>query len=347
MIVMDKGKVLVGAAAGLLLAGCSSMQGMTEGLRMLNPFGDKITFTEPPKTGELHAFSNVYLNADDQDSPITGAIGKTLSTASAGETPYFNSVISSQFGQSNDQLDEASAAQLKLSIQGERVYEERTVEEHFVCPGDGFVRTCSSEEAHYYKVSCINRTAAVSASLVATSLDGTSHIFSRDSAQKAKSKLCSDEEGLSLKSENELLSDARASVVIELLDGLIPEQRERPSDLVTEINYLNGADAEQLKLAADLAAEGKLPDARQIYLKMSAQHPKNPSLLFNLGLVEQALGNFESAVDYYSRVVPSEEAPVEVMEKYVSEARDWISRGFRTVRKGEPGEVVSLNQSTF
>lgn len=340
---MDTSKVLVGATAALLLAGCSSMQGMTEGLRMLNPFGDKITFTEPPKTGELHAFSDVYLNADDQDNPIAGAIGKILSTASAGERPYFTSVINRPLAQS----DEASAAQLKLNIQGERVYEERTVEEHFVCPGSGVVRTCSSEEARYYKVSCINRTAAVSASLVATSLDGASHIFSRDSAKMAKSKLCSDEKGLSLESEKELLSKARASVVTELLDGLIPEQRERPSDLVTEINYMDGADAEQLKLAADLAAEGKLPDARQIYLQMSTRHPKNSSLLFNLGLVEQALGNFESAVGYYSRVVPSEEAPLEALEKYASEARDWINRGFRTVRKSEPDGVVSLNQSTF
>jgi hypothetical protein len=315
------------------IAACSSMRGVTEGLRMLNPLGDKITFIEPPKTGELHTVNSVYLYSEDPASPMLLTIKEVLETASAGEVPYFTAVKIVTDAQVQGEVAQASSALITLGIQESQVFENRTIEQRVICPGDKLIRTCKSDVARYYDASCITRTASVAASLSGLETTDNLPLFSRNSRKISESKVCNDEQGAQLTSQQALLKEASVSVITELLDGLIPDKNERPSDLITEVDSITGKDAEQLTLAAKFATEGNLVKARDIYHDLLDRFPGSGEIMFNEGVLEQALGNFDSAAQKYSRIPNNPDLPMDDIENYSMEVNQWISKGYLTVRK--------------
>jgi tetratricopeptide (TPR) repeat protein len=201
------------------------------------------------------------------------------------------------------------------------------------CPGKKLINTCSSDEAYYYKVNCTKRTAIVSAKLIATSGDG-SVLATKDSTNTTDSTKCSDRSD-TLESESSLLSKLLNTASLELVADFIPVHKQRPSDLIDESEEFEEADAKILSLASELAAKNDLVKADGLYKELLSRYPHHAGLVFNLGYVNHALGNFELAADYYSKALQlaGDESANEDFAEYAKEAQAWVNKGITQVKK--------------
>ena len=309
----------------MLLQACSA-------LRMMNPFGQKISFVEPPK--DL-AFSTSDVIAIKPNGSVPGMIEQIQSTlvkANAGGQPYFKTVI---VGEELAEADGLKTTIIEINVTDNQVFDTRTQETRMQCPGKKLINTCSSEEAYYYKVNCQKRTATLSATLTAVSAaDSTNTLASKEANSSAESIACSDRND-SLETEGSLLRKALGEVARKLVEDYIPIHSQRPSDLIDELDNIVEADAQLLSLATELAAKSDFGKAEEIYKGLLSRYPNQAELMFNIGYVNHAQGNYALAADFYSKAMQLAglENPNEDYATYSMEALNWINKGVVQVKR--------------
>lgn len=315
---------------GLVLSLIFTIQACSS-LRMLNPFQDKISFVDPPKDLSLSKSEVVSIKQGQDQSSLNSQVKSLLSKANAGGAPYFKSVA---VGSLSAEQDLSKAALIDISIQNSQVFDTPTQETRTQCPGKKLVNTCSNDEAHFYKVSCVKRTAEFTATLVVSTGDGNSVLTTKNATGTSESSLCSDRSG-TLDSKTSLLKKAQTTVASKLIEDLIPTHKQRPSDLIDESDEVVGADAELLLSGAKLAADNNLLKAGNIYQDLSNRYPQHAGLAFNLAYIQHALGNYGLAADAYSKALQLAGDPdvSEDFAEYAKEVQAWLDKSVLQVKK--------------
>jgi hypothetical protein len=216
---------------------------------MLNPFGDKVSFVDPPKDTVLSEIDIISIKQNQSQTGLISQVKKSFSKANAGGSPYFKQVV---IGDASVDVKASKVAYIDINVEKNQVFDQAIQEQRMQCPGKKLINTCSSDEAYYYKVNCTKRTAIVSAKLIATSGDG-SVLATKDSTNTTDSTKCSDRSD-TLESESSLLSKLLNTASLELVADFIPVHKQRPSDLIDESEEFEEADAKILSLASELAA---------------------------------------------------------------------------------------------
>lgn len=314
---------------GLIVSFIFTLQACSS-LRMLNPFGDKVSFVDPPKDTVLSEIDIISIKQNQSQTGLISQVKKSFSKANAGGSPYFKQVV---IGDASVDVKASKVAYIDINVEKNQVFDQAIQEQRMQCPGKKLINTCSSDEAYYYKVNCTKRTAIVSAKLIATSGDG-SVLATKDSTNTTDSTKCSDRSD-TLESESSLLSKLLNTASLELVADFIPVHKQRPSDLIDESEEFEEADAKILSLASELAAKNDLVKADGLYKELLSRYPHHAGLVFNLGYVNHALGNFELAADYYSKALQlaGDESANEDFAEYAKEAQAWVNKGITQVKK--------------
>ncbi|MBV1919959.1 MAG: tetratricopeptide repeat protein [Pseudomonadales bacterium] len=309
------------------LAGCTGLEYLSNKMRMM--VGKSIVFVEPPKATELATINSLIVSPSNTSSAkISNEVRRNLVSTKIGNQSYFKRVVT-------DERDEVRSSDLNwaniaISSDQPNIHESSSSEDRFRCPGKGTIRTCSSDEAQHYSVSCQTRFANASATITAKDSATSNILFTRTISGEKKSKICSDTGGNMASSES-LKQALTIMLARDLIQDVIPTVVERPLDLIDDEGSLSEQEKSLLSITYNMAGEGQIEKALENYTKMLASHPSNATLLFNAGYCEQALGNFEKANTLYTQA--SKNSPtLSILAKYHNETKSWLAKGVSKVR---------------
>ena len=311
-------------AASVAVTGCSSLSGLTEGLRMLNPFGSKVSFVMPPQEPVLHNYRTVAVANESDNAYLYDAVYQLMAEAPASRGNYFDAVSRSQQGGKSEVL-------VTITGSAPSATTNNFAEERIQCPGSGVVRTCNREEGRIYKVSCTERVLTMSGAVSAADAKTRRSLLNRSESVAVKDKVCSDSNS-QLRTDGQLAAQAGNELAVKLIGAALPVKKERPSDLVTEIDGYSDDDNRSLELAEKLAEEGNISVALERLESLKLKNGESAPLVFNIGFLNHALGNYQTANENYKGAVSLGMDAGDV-ETYLQETDLALSSGLTSITR--------------
>lgn len=148
-------------------------------------------------------------------------------------------------------------------------------------------------------VSCLTRTAAATVNMRVVSVATGAILFTKESKTTAKDKQCGSNLP-KLASTLSVVDQCLVAATTELANGIAPHFVE--SDFA-----LKDVDAkafkDQANKARDNAANGKLDEAYAQYSSIIKDDPYNDAVMFNMGVLNEVVGNYQDAQDLYQKAV--------------------------------------------
>lgn len=308
------------------ISACSTMESMNMG-DMVESFRkiykSDIAFVEPPAKQDLATVKSVVVQSNTSPShPTFFNFISTMRNASVNKTPYFIRVEQGNTisGQEKDSI------LFELDIPTPNIATRSYRENRVRCPGDDVIRTCGADEGYHYQVSCREIKASLTVTYQAKQANGSTHIPLRQFSEVEESSICSDQQG-SLPSSAEMVARVQKAAGSNLANVFIPGQKERPNDLF--VKTLN-ASKEQIKVFKEwrnLASDGEIDAALKHYLSYLNDQPDSGEILFNIGYLYQAIGDYAQAKNYYEKAGKAGVSNTKRLEKHLTEVETWISQG--------------------
>ena len=314
--------VAISALALSVIVGCKSIDSFTETVRMLNPMGEKIQFIVPAKSNDLKPYDTLNVVSTPETQGVATHVAGIFTRANADGQVFFEQV------QVTATENEASDLNLTIELRNRNASTLRSRETRVKCPGKKLVNTCSSNEGYHYNVNCITRK---------VSLTGQINAFAKEQliTQAAYSdvqedKICSDTSS-NLASELELLNKAATNIANQLAYHYVPGIKKRPLDLIEPETEMSAPQKAIFEQATALITDGNNKAAEKVLLTLTDMMPSEQAMLFNLGYINQAMGNYAIAEGYYKQVNHPEY--MSDVEKYRTENNNWLAKNIMKVGK--------------
>lgn len=319
------------AASCAALTGCPSNAispggGFMEKMRML--YKSDVVFAQPPEKTELNHINNLSIKSNEAiTAPTTAGFMEELQQAELGGKPYYRGI---DMGES-ETLTEGGAL-FEITVGGPRVGTRRYQESRVECPGSGTVRTCSGDEGRHYKVNCAEK--QVSLTITYNVMDHQNQVLipSSEHVETVSDSHCSDQTG-GLATTESLTAVVMKAGGKSLAAKFTPDFKKRPNDLFVKSVNLEKEKLEQLKALTKEAATGDVNVALSEMTKFSNEHPSDGNLLFNAGYLNQAIGNFQKAKQYYDQAGAAGVSKPKRLAKHTEEVAMWLEKGVQQVSK--------------
>ena len=318
-----KAKLLIALTTTIALSGCAtdgSDLSFSEKMRRL--YKSNIEFYMPPRQAAINQFNDIVVYSETNESPATlNIVESRLAKASIAGQPYFHDVSQKIAGNHDETTGILKIETAPVNV-STRSYRERRDQ----CYVDDTVRTCSGEDAFFTYVSCSGIYATVSAEYELVNSNQEVIIPATTVKRRVESEKCSDESG-SVLSKKAITEKVQRSLGYKIARQLTPRTIERPNDLVTSLDVHDGEVARSVKELRKQASKGDLFTPLESYIELSKEVPESASLLFNIGYLYQATGNFEQAQAYFKKAQDYGFEDTDLLEKHMAEVASWLHKG--------------------
>jgi tetratricopeptide (TPR) repeat protein len=150
---------------------------------------------------------------------------------------------------------------------------------------------------HSANVSCLTRTAATTVNMKVISVTTGAILFTKEAKTTAKNQKCGSDIS-KMETALSLIDQCLVAASAELANGIAPH-------FVESKFALKDVDAKAFKdranKARDNAASGKVDEAYVLYAAILSDDPYNDAVMFNMGVLNEIVGNYEDAQGFYQK----------------------------------------------
>ncbi len=196
-----------------------------------------------------------------------------------------------QLGQTG-MIDEAQAAQVGRMLGADAIITGNVS----VSCEDEWVKEKRTEKKKTVEVNCEKRTANVSASIRITHVETGRLMGSKEASHKQELKKCEGDFGAALPPPEATVDVCLQAVAAELVNYFAPRFVQQKMELVDA----EGPDFKRYLDAAEAAIDRyDLDTAYLQYTAMAEKDPYNAAVLYNLGVLNEAVSNYSKAQQFY------------------------------------------------
>lgn len=151
-------------------------------------------------------------------------------------------------------------------------------------------------------VPCVERTAVANVSFRVFAAGSGETVLSSTKAHEASDSGC---EGTTVKSRDQLMNEASASVVQQIVEAIAPTQKKAARELRDSKDGLTPASAQRFELGIEFASAGDMGRACGLWEEIEQSGELSIALNYNLAICDESRGDVASALERIREAISS------------------------------------------